>query len=305
MNKKNIGFKIATILLVSLFSLQAFAQNWDIPADKKAKLSYIPFTAPTAKEGEGLFSKNCMQCHGNPGKGNSLKTLKPIPPDLASATTQKRTDGDLFYIITTGRMIMPSFKNVFSEDERWKIISYLRSFNKQYVQVLSKFDPRKSKLVKFNITFDQATHLVRVAINATEKTGTVILKDDEVGLYATRYFGRLQIDKSQTTDKEGVAYFKFPNNLPGNKTGVVELVAKVSDDIYGEVEHPQKFKIGIPTNKPPLTQKRAIWNVVEKAPVWLLITYTSGILFVGLFLLYIVFNLWKLKKSGTINTLKS
>jgi len=85
----------------------------------------------------------------------------------------------------------------------------------------------------------------------------------------------------------------------------VELIAKVSDDNYGEVEYQKKLKVGIPTDKPSLTQKRAIWNVVEKAPVWLIITYTSCIIFVGLFLLYIVFNLWKLKKSGTINTIKS
>lgn len=305
MYKKNIGLKISTVIIVSLFCLQLYAENWDIPADKRAKNSYIPFTGAVAREGEAMFTKNCMQCHGIPGKGNMLKTLKPMPPDLASATTQQRTDGDLFYIITTGRMVMPSFKNVFSEDERWKIISFLRSTNKQYVQVLSKFDPRKSKLVRISMSFNPNTHLVRMEVKATEKTGVVVLKNDEVELFATRYFGRLKIDKAQTTNNEGIAYFKFPTDLPGDKSGLVELTAKVSDDNYGEVEKQNKFKIGIPTDKPPLTQKRAIWNVVEKAPVWLLITYTSGVLFVGLFLLYILFNLWKLKKSGTINTFKS
>lgn len=299
MYKKNIGFKISTILIVSFCCLQAFAQNWDIPADKKAKNSYIPFTGSTAKEGEAIFTKNCMSCHGNPGKGNSMKTLKPVPPDLAGATTQQRTDGDLFFIITTGRMIMPSFKNVFSEEERWELISYIRSFNKNYAQVISKFDPTKSKLVKFTMAFDPTTNLLRVDIKANEKTGIILLKNDEVELYASRYFGRLKIDKSLTTDKDGTAFFKFPKDLPGDKTGNVNLVVKVNDENYGEVEHQSKLKIGVPTDKPPLTQKRAIWNVVEKAPVWLLITYTSCVLFFGLFLLYIIFNLWKLKKAGT------
>jgi hypothetical protein len=305
MYKKNIGLQLSTILVVCLLSLQSFAQRWDIPADKKAKNSYIPFTAVTAKEGEALYTKTCLSCHGNPGKGNSLKTLKPIPPDLTSSTTQQRTDGDLFYILTTGRVIMPSFKNVFSEDERWKIISYLRSFNKQYVQVLSKFDPRKSKLVKFTLAYDPATQLIRMDVKATEKTGIVLLKNDEVELYVNRYFGRLKIDKSQTTTADGIAYFKFPKDIPGDKSGNLELIAKVSDDNYGEVEYQQKLKLGIPTDMPPLTQKRAIWNVVEKAPIWLMATYTTGVMVVGLFLLYILFNLWKLKKSGTINTEKS
>jgi len=147
--------------------------------------------------------------------------------------------------------------------------------------------------------------LVRVDVKATEKTGIVSLKNDEVVLFAKRYFGRLQIDKTLHTNSDGIASFKFPKDLPGDKLGNVELIAKVSDDNYGEVEYQKKLKVGIPTDKPSLTQKRAIWNVVEKAPVWLIITYTSCIIFVGLFLLYIVFNLWKLKKSGTINTIKS
>ncbi|MDP4240755.1 MAG: cytochrome c [Bacteroidota bacterium] len=299
MHKKYIVFKISIIIFVSLFCLQLYAQTWDIPADKKAKNSYIPFTGVTAKEGEAIFTKNCMSCHGNPGKGNSLKTLKPVPPDLAGAITQQRTDGDLFYIVSTGRAIMPSFKNVFSDDDRWKVISYIRSFNKQYVQVLSKFDPRKSKLVKINVSFDSQTYLIRVVVKANEKTGTVSLKDDEVELFANRYFGRLQIDKSLHTNQDGVAFFQFPKDLPGDKAGIVGLTVKVSDDNYGEIEYQQKLNIGIPTDNPPLTQKRAIWNVVTKAPLWIILTYTSCVLFVGLFLLYILYSLWKLKKAGT------
>ena len=305
MYKKNIGLQLSTIIVVCLLSLQSFAQSWNIPADKKAKTSYIQFTPSTASEGADLYNKNCMSCHGNPGKGNNLKALNPIPPDLAGSVTQQRTDGDLFYIITTGRAVMPSFKDVFPEEARWKLISYIRSFNKQYVQVLSKFNPLKANLIKFNMVYTPETHIIKVTVTANEKTGTVKLKNDVLTLYAKRYFGRLQLDEVMHTDGDGIAYFEFPTDLPGDKLGNVVIIAKVSDDIYGEAEYKQNFKIGIPTDKPPLTQKRTIWNVGEKAPIWLLATYTTGILVVGLFLLYILFNLWKLKKSGTINTIKS
>ena len=303
MFKKNIGIKISTVIIVSLFSLPSFAQSWAIPAEMKARTSYIPFTPSTAKEGEDNFTKNCVSCHGNPGKGNNLKSLSPIPPDLVGKVTQQRTDGDLFYIITTGRGIMPSFKDVFSEQDRWKVISYIRSFNKQYVQVLSKFNPLKAKLVKFDITYKALTHMVRVAVKATEKTGTVALKNDFMDVYAKRYFGRLQLDKGTVTDKDGIAYYKFPSDLPGDKDGNVEVIASVTDDNYGEVTYQTRMKIGIPTNKPGLTEQRAIWNVVSKSPIWLIVTYTSCVLFLGLFLLYIVFSLWKIRKTGTLKNL--
>ena len=140
--------------------------------------------------------------------------------------------------------------------------------------------------------------MIRVFAKADEQTGTVILKDDEVELFANRYFGRLRIDKSLRTNNEGIAFFKFPTDLPGDKAGIIHLIAKISDENYGEVEYKNQLKIGIPTDKPGLTEKRAIWNVLVKAPIWLIITYTSCVLFFGLFLLYILYSLWKLKKAG-------
>ena len=298
MFKNKSYHKITIVIFISVLSFSAFAGEWNVPADKKAKNSNIQFTPSTAKQGEDIFTKNCMSCHGNPGKGNSLKSLNPMPPDLAGASTQKLTDGELFYIITTGRQIMPSFANVFSEDERWKIISYIRSFNKNYVQTVSKSEPNKSKLVKLNLNFDSKSNKIKVLAVANEKTGTVILHDDEISLFANRYFGRLQIDESVKTDAKGEAEFNFPKDLPGDKSGNIDLVVKISDDNYGEIETVNKMKIGIPTDKPSLTQKRAIWNVVQKAPIWLLLTYTICVLIVISCFLYIFYNLYRIFKIG-------
>ena len=299
MFRRNILKRTTTlIVLATLFGIQLFAAGWDVPADKKSKNSFIKFNDASAKEGEVIYNKNCASCHGNPSKGNVLKSLKPIPPDLASTTTQQLTDGELFYILNTGRGLMPTFKNVLSENERWKVIAYMRSFNKKYVQVISNTDPSKSELVKVSMQYDDKSKKVTVKVIAKEKTGTVVLKDAEVLLFAKRYFGKLQIGKSTRTNNEGVAIFDYTDDLPGDKNGTVELIAKVNDEAYGELESGTKFKIGIPTDKPSLTEKRAIWNVLVKAPIWLIITYTSGVLvFLG-FLLYLVLNLFNFWKIG-------
>ena len=300
MPRRIIDLRIALTLAVALlYCANDFAaNNWNVPADKKTKNSYIKFDAASASQGEAIYNKNCASCHGNPGKGNSLKSLSPVPPDLSSAKSQELTDGELFYILSTGRMVMPSFKNVLSEDERWRVISFIRSSNKSYVQTLSKFDPNKSKLVKITLNFDPATHTIRVLAKANEKSGVVALKDAEVALFATRYFGRLQIGKSTKTDKDGVANFKFPKDLPGDKTGVVELAAKVNDENYGEIESVSKMKVGTPTDKPALNKDRAIWNVMAKAPIWIIVLYSFGVLVFVLILLYLLNNLRKLKKLG-------
>jgi mono/diheme cytochrome c family protein len=298
---KTKSYYIITILVFfTVLSFNAIAEEWNIPADKKAKNSNIQFTPAIARQGEDIFTKNCVSCHGNPGKNNSLKSLTPIPPDLSGAKTQQRTDGDLFYIITTGRMIMPSFANVLSEDERWKIISYIRSFNKNYVQVVSKFDSNKSKLVKIDMSFDSKSKIIKVVAAANEDTGKVKLHDDEISLFVNRYFGRLQIENSVKTNEAGEAEFQFPTDLPGDKDGNVELIVKMSDDKYGEIESISKLKIGIPTYKPSLTQNRAIWNVGKKAPYWILFTYLICVLIVISTFTYIIYNLYNIFKIGKI-----
>jgi len=299
MLRKNINLKITvTLIFTVLFYLLPVAQSWDVPADKKAKNSYIKFDDAASKEGEAIYTKNCLSCHGNPTKNNSLKSLKPVPPDMSSTKTQALTDGELFYILNTGRAIMPSFKTVLSENERWKVIAYIRSFNKKYVQVLSKTDPTKSKLVKINLVYDSISAKLKVEVKAHEKTGIVPLKDAEVLLFASRYFGKMQIDKTIRTDKEGIAVFKFTKDLPGDKSGNVDLIVTVNDEVYGEIESLNKMKIGVPTDKPGLTEKRAIWNINAKAPVWLIFLYLFGVLFVTACLLYILYGLFKLRKAG-------
>ncbi len=298
---KNSILRLSVLFIISVFFLHSFAvNNWNVPADKKAKNSTIKFDASSAKQGEDIFTKNCVSCHGNPGKNNNLKSLNPIPPDLSTGDPQSLTDGELFYIITTGRSIMPSFQSILSEEDRWKVISYIRSFNKNYVQVISKSESSKSKLVKINTNFDSKTNQIKVDVKANDKGGVVLLKNSQIQLFANRYFGKLQIDKTKQTDENGTATFDFPKDLPGDKTGNVQIVVQVNDDTYGEIESVAKLKIGIPTDKPALNQERAIWNVMAKAPYWILFLYSFGILaFIGV-LLYLIYNLYKLRKATTV-----
>jgi cytochrome c5 len=276
----------------------SYSQKWETPADKKSKVSPIVFNESTTKEGEALFTKNCQSCHGNPGQGNFLKSLNPQPPDPASKEFQEQTDGELFYKITTGRAIMPAFKNILSEEERWKVISYFRSFNKSYTQ--QKPDTTANSLrnntVKIKIDFDKTTNKVVIYAKKNLPKDSSLIKDAEVNVFVKRCFGNLQIGKSAQTDNNGEATFDFPKDLPGDKDGNIELIVKVTDDKLGEFEAQKKLQIGVPTDKPSLTENRAIWNVVAKAPLWLLATYIISVLVVLSILAYLVLNLVKIKK---------
>jgi len=87
-------------------------------------------------DGRKLFLENCSQCHGEAadGHGPAAQGLVPPPANLAGpAVVPQHSDAYLFYRLTVGKSgtAMPSFHGVLSEDERWTIVTYLRSLAQQ------------------------------------------------------------------------------------------------------------------------------------------------------------------------------
>ena len=80
-----------------------------------------------------LFRTNCSMCHGvsADGTGRVSEYLKRYgyvaAPDLTAEATIAKTDGQLFGIITQGVVVMPSFRNLLSSEDRWLVVSHIRS----------------------------------------------------------------------------------------------------------------------------------------------------------------------------------
>lgn len=79
-----------------------------------------PITPETKKEtpiavidGKSLYKKNCMDCHGAKGVGDTAPAL--------SASNANRS------ILENGDVEHPSFKNILTPDEITEIIDYLKS----------------------------------------------------------------------------------------------------------------------------------------------------------------------------------
>ena len=231
--------------------------------------------------GGELYQINCKSCHGDPGKNNVIQ-LVPIPPDPVSVQMQQNSDGALHYKISEGRVTMPSFKNILSSADIWNVIAYLRGFNKDYLQQLAvkpTFGGEVFEKVNLEITWIASQNSVQASLTGMKGAVVKPLAGLEVKLFAKRYFGNLIIDKPMDTDTEGHAIFQFPKNLPGDASGKIELIAQLSnEEFFGLVKSEAEMTIGVPSNRPPLNEPRALWNVVQKTPVWLLVTYLAVVL---------------------------
>lgn len=303
-NMKSKHIIPCTILFVSIFVLQikAFSQNeeWIVPKEKSELVSSFPFTDEVIKDGASLYQKNCLSCHGQPTKGN-YAALQPSPGDPASADYQKQSDGDMYYRITEGRGLMPQFKNILSEKERWDVIAYIRSFNKNYVQpALAEVEEFKGDKVQLELSFDKESKLILAKATGLIKEKEEPVKKAEMVLFVKRYFGNMQVGEIVQTNDEGIASFTFPEDLPANDSGYVELIVRLNDATqFGEVEKSALIKAGVAKNMEKLTDQRAMWNISRMAPWWLIFSYFGVVLFVWSFIIYIVFQILKIRKIGS------
>ncbi|MBE0674422.1 MAG: cytochrome c [Bacteroidales bacterium] len=290
---------IAKIILLLVISQGLNAQEWVVPADRKARLSPFEFSVQSRQAGETLFSANCMSCHGNPGRNNWLRDLNPQPGDPASEKYQGNSDGEIFHKVSEGRGVMPGFRNVLTQTDIWNLVAYIRSFNPSYRQVVA---PKRTGDVP---DFSYITLQVALA----EPAGTVKVKatgyiDEKplpvtgavVQLSAQRMFGRLVLGEETTTDEAGMAIFSVPTNMKGDKTGNVSLRARLTEeDLYGIASADTLLQIGESVIPVSLTEERAMWNTVRKAPIWLIITFTLGVFSVWGFIFYVLLairDLW-------------
>lgn len=288
--KKNIQI----IFLGLMIAGALYGQDWIVPDGRKGRLSTFPFSDETRKKGEQLYSINCKSCHGTPGKANYLK-LVPAPGDPASEKIQKNSDGEIFYKISEGRGQMPSFKNVLPSNDVWNLISFIRSFNSSYKQkIMTVLTSTAYPGAEIKLSMAYSPRDTSIILNA------LALKDNKVvpvinagvKLFVHRTFGLLPVDEEKITDANGVAMFRLPHNLPGDSAGNILISARFSnEEIYGAASKDTLLGAGEKTNQGSLVSERAMWNVVRKAPLWVVITFSSGLLLVWSFILLLLLKL--------------
>lgn len=87
----------------------------------------LPKNDANLAEGEALYGKFCVHCHGAGGEADGLVAAKLSgpPPSYKSAALMVLSEGKMFHSITYGKGIMGSHASQVNKDERWKIIMYI------------------------------------------------------------------------------------------------------------------------------------------------------------------------------------
>ena len=110
-------------------------RSFAVPAHMKARTNPLATTSAALAPGLEHFAKFCAMCHANDGSGQKTAIgvgLCPKPPDLRADSTQRLTDGELFYIIENGVRFtgMPAFgtgtPTPAGEQQVWQLVYFIR-----------------------------------------------------------------------------------------------------------------------------------------------------------------------------------
>lgn len=81
--------------------------------------------------GKALYEKNCATCHGDAGLGDGPAgaELEEKPTNFSDfALMNRHRPNQFFKVMTEGEGAMPAFPAL-SEDERWQVLAYERTFS--------------------------------------------------------------------------------------------------------------------------------------------------------------------------------
>jgi len=126
--------RILLLLLIS-FSFLASAQkksSWIAPTSANSLKNPLAGNSASIKEGKSIYLTACAPCHGEKGRGDgpASAALVPKPADHSSSAIQGQSDGAIFWKLTEGKGAMASYKAVYSDNQRWALVNYIRTLKK-------------------------------------------------------------------------------------------------------------------------------------------------------------------------------
>ena len=139
---------LGLICIALVYTVFQSNKPWVVPEEVKKMKNPLAPSETTLKAARGIYMNECAQCHGERGKGDGPEAAmhSPAPSNLTDARHMNTvSDGELFYQISQGRKPMPSFKRRLTEDQRWGLVLFVRTFSVSDAPAIPEPMPDASK----------------------------------------------------------------------------------------------------------------------------------------------------------------
>lgn len=131
-SRQRRGYALACAL-VTLLSALYVVRAASFGPDLRSVRNPIPPSSASLGRGQEVYrATGCVDCHGESGRGDGIlgRTLRPRPADFRVHMAAGHTDGELFDWVSNGvaGTAMPAYRDQLSEEDRWHVINFIRSF---------------------------------------------------------------------------------------------------------------------------------------------------------------------------------
>jgi len=232
------------------------------------------------------------------GSGRSLAFVENA--EIHISTFEGENEIDLTSIITD------------SNGEAYLLIESGYPFTKDdegYYSINTRFDGNDSlraadKLVKFKdlnieISFKTEDSLKTVTLSTYEfdSVGNPLpIAELDLNVGVERLYSTLYLEKVETNE-EGIASMIFPNDIPGDSIGTINVVVRLEeDDDYGTVMEVAKADWGIPVDYTIKDNGRSLFG--DEAPLWMIISVFVILLGAWYHFIRAILKLYKMRNLG-------
>lgn len=149
--------------------------------------------------------------------------------------------------------------------------------------------------MKLEMTLSEADSIKTITLKGSVDEGgsEKPVTGEIVKVYVPRMFSPLPIGEVKL-DEAGKGSIVFPSDLPGDKAGNLEIIARIEEnEKFGNVEKRGSIKWGVPTDYSVPVNHRALWTKI--APKWMI--YTLSVLLAGVWghYLFAIISLIRIK----------
>jgi len=133
-------------------AMAAVMRKLAMPSSARDAKNAVANSPEVLRDARLHFADHCAICHGNDGSGDTGlgRGMYPKPPDLRTAQTQNRSDGEIFWIIENGVRLtgMPAFGDSGEHgnaQDSWKLVHFIRHLPALTVEErieMEKYNPK-------------------------------------------------------------------------------------------------------------------------------------------------------------------
>jgi hypothetical protein len=143
---------------------------------------------------------------------------------------------------------------------------------------------------------EESDSIKNLSVQLVSKDTAATLSDVAISLQIPRMFSNLTVAKAMTDDK-GMVEFTFPNDMPGDEEGMLDIVVKAVDtDNFASIENKMTKNWGIPVHEIIKEDARELWS--PNAPLWMVLTFALLMVLVWGHFMVVVYKLFQIRKEG-------